>query len=210
MLERAAFWYSQLNLVHALALRIAGGRGSGTESLTAALRRMESRGPLHPLLAFASQLCVQALQGQAGGERLARVKRVVWDDEGAVVSGRPTDLTPAARQLVGEIAVLLNLNETGDFEKRKRFGEEASMPHCLQGSRNRDELQTGCDHDCEFRLCPFQPARDRLSAHREISRAFCRDQRHNATRKVARKYGSKVRRRALPEFWRRLEAQARF
>jgi hypothetical protein len=223
--HRAVFWYSQLNLVHALALRMARDPDSGSRSLAEIVATVEQRerdakrrrldgtaglGGLHPMLRFAAKLCVKGLKGRPGEERAERIERRVWDDEGVVVSGRPTSLDPSAAQLVGEITVLLNLNETGGFRQRQEFGEEPTLPHCLQGSHDRGELQNGCHEDCRFRLCPLQPARDRLSAHREISRTFCRDQRLHAKRFTARRWGSRVSRRALPEFWRWLEAQARF
>lgn len=223
--ERAVFWYSQLNLVHALALRMATDPRSNADSLAAIVAAVETREEgvkhgwddgvavtrgLHPLLGYAAKLCVKALKGDAGETRLKRVKRQIWRDEGVVVSGRPRKLDRAAAQLVGEITVLLNLNETGSSLQRKEFGEEHTLPHCLQASRRRREFHDGCSNDCKFRLCPFQPVRDEPSAYREISRAFCRDQRIHARPLTARRWGSHVIPGALPEFWRRMEAQSRF
>ena len=223
--ERAVFWYSQLNLVHALALRMARDLAYAPHSLASIVTAVERRergrkcgwsegtsvtGDLHPMLRYAAKLCEKALKGKVGEERLDRMKRVVWKDEGVVVSRRPRKLDRAAAQLVGEITVLLNLNETGSPEQRRKFGEEVTLPHCLQGSRRRREFHEGCDKDCGFRLCPFQPSREEPSAHRELSRAFCRDQRLHANLRTARHWGSRVVPRALPEFWRWLEAQARF
>ncbi|HEX5712126.1 MAG TPA: hypothetical protein VFX85_02305 [Solirubrobacterales bacterium] len=222
--DRAVFWYSQLNLVHALAIRMAHDPGSGPETLTRLVAQVERReaeakrprpdgsandGGLHPLLRAAADLCVEGLSAPAP-DRPRRIRRRVWDDESVVVSGRPVGIAPRAAQLVGEITVLLNLNETGGFRQRQEFGEETAMPYCLQGSHDRKEFIGGCHESCRFHLCPFQPAHDRLSAHREISRAFCRDQRVHSRRAFARGWQSRVSRRALTEFWRRLEAQARF
>jgi NACHT domain len=222
--DRAVFWYSQLNLVHALAIRMAHDPDSGPEDLARLVAQVERReieaerlrpdgtamgGGLHPLLKAAADLCVEGLSGPSE-ERPQRVGRRVWDDESVIVSGRPTELSPRAAQLVGEITVLLNLNETGGFRQRQAFGEETTMPYCLQRSHDRKEFGRGCHETCGFRLCPFQPAHDRLSAHREISRAFCRDQRLNASRATARRWESRVSKRALTEFWQWLEAQARF
>jgi hypothetical protein len=223
--ERAVFWYSQLNLVHALALRMAKDLDSSADSLASIVAAVEQReravkrgwrngaavpGGLHPMLSYAARLCVKALKGDAGQARLRRVRRQVWGDEGVVVSGRPRGLDRAAAQLVGEITVLLNLNETGSPLQRREFGVEPTLPRCLQASRRRREFHDGCSNDCRFRLCPFQSARDEPSAHREISRAFCRDQRLHASPLTARGWGSRVIPGALPEFWRWLEAQARF
>jgi hypothetical protein len=162
------------------------------------------------LLSSAAKLCRKGLQGSPGKERAAQLARFVWVDEGVVVSGRPTALDRRAAQLVGEITVLLNLNETGDSEQRRRFGEASSMPHCLSKSRRRRELRKGCDDGCPFRYCPFQPALDRISAHREISRAFCSDQRLSATRRSAFRSASGASRSGLREFWGWMETQARF
>jgi hypothetical protein len=223
--EQAVFWYSQLNLVHALALRMAEDPSCTPASLATIVtvvrerERKRKRGwsegttvtaDLHPMLRYAAKLCETALKGEAGEERLARIKRVVWKDEGVVVSRRPRKLDRAAAQLVGEVTVLLNLNETGSPEQRRDFGEEPTLPHCLQRSRRRREFHEGCHSDCGFQLCPFQPARDQPSAHREISRAFCRDQRLHANRRTARNWDSRVALLTLSEFWRRLEAHARF
>lgn len=223
--ERAMFWYSQLNLVHALALRMARDTDGASDSLASILTEVERRerdrkcgwnegaavtGDLHPMLRYGAKLCKKALKGKTDEERLHRIKRVVWKDEGVVVSRRPRKLDRAAAQLVGEITILLNLNETGDPEQRREFGEKVALPHCLQGSWRRREFREGCDKDCDFQLCPFQPARDEPSAHRELSRAFCRDQRLHANFWTAWLWGSRVGPRTLPEFWRWLEAQARF
>ncbi len=223
--EHAVFWYSQLNLVHALALRMAKRPAPAHDSLASTMAAVQRRergrkrgwsdgaavtGDLHPMLRYAAKLCEKALRGKAGDEGLERMKRVVWKDEGIVVARRPRGLDRAAVQLAGEIAVLLNLNETGSAEQRRAFGEEVTVPHCLQASRRRREFHEGCPRDCGFQLCPFVPARDEPSAHRELSRAFCRDQRLHANLRTARRWGSHVVPRALPEFWRWLEAQARF
>jgi len=230
MLGRARFWYSQLNLVHALALRMAKDRSQTSASLRKVVTTVQQRererkrgwkdgaavtADLHPMVRYAAKLCEDTLGGKAADDeaakkRLRRMKRVVWKDEGVVVSRRPRKLDRAAAQLVGDITVLLNLNETGDLEKRRKFAEEVTLPGCLQGSRRRRELQDGCAEDCDFGFCPFHPARDQPSAHREISRAFCRDQGRHARVRTARGWGARVTRRSLPEFWRRLEAEARF
>ncbi len=221
----AVFWYSQLNLVHALALRMAmdanSTRGSLASIVTAVEQRERERkrgwsegtavtADLHPMLRYAAQLCMDALRGKPGEERLAQMKRVVWKDEGVVVSRRPRSLDRAAAQLVGDITVVLNLNETGSAAQRRAFGEDPTLPHCLRKSFRRREFREGCHDDCGFQLCPFQPASGQPSAHRELSRAFCRDQRRRASGWRARRWATPMTPRALPAFWRWLEAQARF
>lgn len=221
--ERAVFWYSQLNLVHALALRMAADPAYGAAALSAPMaavegrerRRLAARGedasePLHPMLRYATELCKERLRGEGGEARYRRMKRVVWKDEGMVVARRPRKLKREAAQLVGEITVLLNLNETGSPAQRHQFGEAVTLPHCMGASRRRRELQEGCPPECRFNLCPFERPGNEPSAHREISRAFCRDQRERAKARTAGRWESRVKRRALPGFWRWLEARARF
>jgi DNA polymerase III delta prime subunit len=221
--KRAVFWYSQLNLLHALALRMARGSAGETapiSELMGDVRRRERMrtygwsngaaitGDLHPMVRYAAKLCEKALANKDPEKRWEKMTSVVWKDEGLVVSRRPVDLDPAAVQLVGDITVLLNLNEAGSPDRRGDFGEETTLPHCLS-SRHRREFWKGCPEDCRFRLCPLQP-NPQLWAHRELSRAFCRDQSLSAKKRAAGGWGSGVTRRALPDFWRRLGEQARF
>lgn len=213
--ERAVFWYSQLNLVHALALRMARGPTSHPGSLHSILTTRTRQGKngiraLHPMLRDAAKLCRKELKGKPGRKRLRKMKLVVWKDEGVVVSRRPQNLDRRAAQLVGEITVLLNLHETGDGTQRGKFGEEVTLPRCLQRDRRWRELQDGCHKSCRFDLCPFQPARDRPSAHRELSRAFCRDQYRHARFWTASHWPPYVVSRVPPELWQWLEARARF
>jgi len=212
MLERAHFWYSQLNLVHALALRMASEDSYRRGTLSKIIERLEDqRKSLHPLFRFSAKLCVEALDGKLGGDRTQKTEAVVWRDEGAVVADQPRGLRREAAQLVGEIVVLLNLNETGSPDQRERFGTENMLPHCLQKSRKRRELNDGCDPACVFNLCPYRPAWDRLSAHREISRAFCRDQILHARWQTSFfGWGSWAGPNSLREFWRSLERHARY
>lgn len=212
MLRRARFWYSQLNLMHGIALQMSVSADYGRRDLEALVdeTREGLSEELHPLLRYATELCAEVLDDPPGRRRLERMTRVVWDDEGAVVSGRPVDLTPEAMQLVGEITVLLDLNETGDAGKREKFGTNNHLPYCLQESRDRAEFRRGCHPSCTFHLCPFHPVRDRPSAHRELSTTFCRDQARNAEAHVAGRWGSRVKKQGLGEFWKGLEKQARF
>ncbi len=204
LLKRARFWYSQLNLLHAIALRV-DDRDS-TDALHAI--KQLARGDRHPYVRAAATLCLHAIacDPSAGVDE---IERYVWDDEGTLVSRRPAGLAPEAIQLAGDITVLLNLNETGDVKQREDFGERDYMPYCMSESRSRLGVFEGCPEGCDFNLCPFRPLTDRLSAHREISRAFCRHQRLHANARTARRWGSRVRQRELRDFWVRLEAQAR-
>jgi len=212
LLKSAKFWYSQLNLIHAITLRqaYAGGQPKKGRSVNALLDE-SVKPPIHPFLRAAAKLCDEALAEVVRKKDPNDVNRYVWGDEGKLVSGSPGDhLEDAAIQLVGDIVVLLNMNETSDEEGRERFGTNNDLPYCFQRSRGRKELREGCKgRQCQFGLCPYQPALNRLSAHREISRAFCAHQRRNASARAARRWGSHVTAGALREFWVDLESKAR-
>jgi hypothetical protein len=221
MLGRAKFWYSQLNLLHAITVRAAyrglppGARrvsellvGDGDLREASREQRLEK---LHPFLRAAAQLCDEALEKVARTKSPQIVDRYVWGDDGEVVSGIPDGLVNEAAQLAGDIIVLLNMNETGDARQREAFGTRNSLPYCMQQSRDRKELLEGCvgEDTCGFSLCPYQPVFNRPSAYREISRQFCLHQRRNARADVARRWGSRVRARALRDFWGELESKAK-
>ena len=258
-LSHAKFWYSQLNLLHAITVRVAygvaHGRGmpdDGKRHLTILGRSryvrdlLQKDEPPHPYVKAAARLCDRAIdevmrdvkdfRGHEGTS-VARqaLGRYVWGDEGVLVSQQPAELDKGevahplqastdggiganrssglvgpAIQLVADIAVLLNMNETGDVEDRKTFAARPVLPYCMEQSRDRRELFEKCPgpEKCDFGLCPYEPAINRPSAHREISRGFCRHQQRQATRQAARRWGSKVRTRELREAWEELEEMA--
>jgi hypothetical protein len=210
MLNRASFWYSKLNLIQAITVRAANGGQLPVPASTISdlLRGLD--GDLHPFLRTATEMCDQALVAVARAGDSTLVDRYVWEDEGKLTSGAPDGLADEAAQLVGELVVLLNMNEAGDEARREAFGSRETLPYCITASTYRGELLDGCiggDH-CRFGLCPYRPALNRLSAHREISRAFCRHQQRTANAKTARRWGSQVTQRALRDFWRDLESKA--
>ena len=204
MLGQAKFWYSRMNLLQAIAVRVirSGGTGPGLAELEGWAETEE-----HPFARAAARLCLTAA-GKAADGRLKEAMQHVWDDEGVVVSARPRDLAPEAIQLVGDITVLLNLNETGTVDQREQFGMRNDVPFCISESTDRGELFAASPCSCDFHLCPFRQAPG-ASAHRELSRAFCNHQRLYADSRVARRWGSNVRRRELRAFWSELEALAR-
>ena len=258
MLSRSKFWYSQLNLLHAITVRVAYAAAQGgalfneRRHVTSLRRRANYVRDLlpqdpHPFVKAVATLCDRAIdevrrdlkdprgkdQKNAAREALGRY---VWGDEGVLVSQQPAELdkgevaqarrartdggtgtdrssglVDSAIQLVGDIVILLNMNEAGDEEQRKWFAETAELPYCMTQSRDRGELFDKCrgGEECKFGLCPYQPAVNGPSAHREISRGFCRHQQHHATRRAARPWGSEVKTRELREVWEELEAKAR-
>ncbi len=207
MLDRAEFWYSQLNLVHAITVRAAYSAEPGEAWMAGQLPVAKP----HPFLRAAARLCDEALEQVRKADDPQIVDRYVWKDEGELVSGPPNGLVKEAIQLVGDIVVLLNMNETGDEKDRDDFGKNNDLPYCMEQSYDRKQLLEGCvgGDRCKFRRCPYQPAFNRLSAHREISGAFCAHQHRNASAKVARLWDSQVKERALRDFWSDLESKAR-
>ena len=230
LLERAAFWYSRLNLVHAVALRAREAGAAEQRRARAIIKAHAKRRPQvsenaaspggrasvrevkreHPFVRAAAKLALRAVNDVRQDEK---GNPFIWDDEGVVVASRPDRLHRDASQLVGEITVLLNMNEAGDETQRDEFGTRDVLPYCFSGSRDRGEVfgtkDDGCHGSCAFKLCPYRPVTGRKAAHRELSRAFCRHQRTMARRRTARRWRSRVRRPALREFWERLESLAR-
>jgi len=282
LLSHAEFWYSQLNLLHAITLRVADrvaqegrlpnqrnrrvversthvsdtilGRGAYIKDTIRGrctyVRDLlyEQKETMHPYVAAAAALCDRAIDEVSRGVEglpqdenrrysVARrtLGRYVWGDEGVLVSQQPAELDKGevaqvgrartdggvdtdrssglvdrAIQLVGDIVVLLNMNETGDEGQRNEFAKKRTLPYCMSQSHDRSELFEKCrgGDECRFGLCPYEPAINRASAHRELSRGFCRHQQHHATWRAARAWGSKAKNRKLRESWEELEAKA--
>jgi hypothetical protein len=222
LLERAEFWYSEINLLQAITVRAvyAGGLPNKGQQPSEYLVELRANEP-HAYLAAAAKLCDRGYAKAIETGEPSSVDPYIWEDEGKLVSRRPVELgdgsgepgglVSEAIQLVGDIVVLLNLNENGDEAQRDAFGKRTTLPYCMLESSDRSELFGSCNghHGCTFHLCPYQPPVNRLSAHRDISRAFCRHQSFRATAKAARLWGSKVETRQLRESWRELELKAR-
>jgi hypothetical protein len=210
LLARASFWYSKLNLIQAITVRAASGAQLPAPARTISDLLHGLNGVPHPFLRATAELCDEAIGAVSRAGAPALVDRYVWEDEGKLTSGTPDGLTDEAAQLVGELVVLLNMNEAGDEAHREAFGSRETLPYCITASTQRRELLDGCvgGESCGFGLCPYRPALNRLSAHREISRAFCRHQQRFASARTARRWGSRVSQRALRDFWRDLESKA--
>lgn len=210
LLTRASFWYSKLNLIQAMTVRAANGGKFPVPNGTISDLLSGLDGDPHPFLRATAKLCDEALVTVSRAGTPSLVDRYVWEDEGKLTSGAPDGLADEAAQLVGELVVLLNMNEAGDETQREAFGTSETLPYCMTSSTHRRELLDGCAgrDRCHFGLCPYRPALNRLSAHREISRSFCRHQQRNASAKTARRWGSQVTQRSLREFWRDLESKA--
>ena len=222
LLKRAEFWYSQVNLLQAITVRAAyaGELPDNLERPSAYLAELNTSEP-HLYLKAVAKLCDRGYAKARETGEPSSVNPYIWEDEGKLVSRRPVELeedsdepgalVSEAIQLVGDIVVLLNLNENGDEDQRDAFGRCTKLPYCMDKSTDRSELFGSCNGHpgCTFHLCPYQPPVNRLSAHREISRAFCRHQSLRATEKAARLWESKVETGPLRDSWKELELRAR-
>jgi Zn-finger nucleic acid-binding protein len=146
-------------------------------------------------------------------------EKYIWDDEGVAVGTPPKRLTPRALRLLGDVAVLLNLNEAGartftdkdvarDRELREQFATNNYLPWCLSLGHNRDALldpQGQCG--CPFERCPYP--RNVQRAHRELSKLFCRDARGQALAFSRPPWQSKLRGSTYWRFWMEMERKAK-
>ena len=191
----------------------------------------------HPFVAEAGKLAVQAL-------KTGHPERFLWVDESGVVSrvGSRTapgksdrkhhlwippstgwaTLDPRARQLVGDVLILLNLAEgaaePGEIEQRLQRADRNDLPSCI--SRDRDSLDarrtaggvpstpgTNCTGGCLFRLCPYPP-RGIQPYRSELSEAFCRGQQTLLSRGMTAPW-QENRRADLRRFWAQMANRAR-
>jgi hypothetical protein len=198
-LDCAEFWYSRIQLIHALALVEGAGSAAPRPEATRRLDEIAASDDEHPFTREAARLATRSIGTDAWRD-------YVWEEEGEDVAGRSA-LSPRAAQLVADLTLVLNLNEQGDEAQRATFGTRKDLPHCLSGSSDRGEILGVRPCSCDFGLCPYyRPERE--SAHRELSKAFCRQQRHIAKRLGP--FGSQsINRRKLTEFWQGMEERAR-
>jgi hypothetical protein len=167
---------------------------------------LAARNDAHPFVRATARLCARAL-------RRDKWEPYIWVDMTRVAGGQNTRLVPEAKQLIGEIVLTLNMNEHAPEHLRAEFASTTAVPACLEFSHNRAEILGLSEprHDCPFLrgdecLCPYTYHPPELGIRRELSRAFCRDQRLNATRLRH----SDIHVKALKDFWREMESLARF
>ena len=199
-LNHAQFWYSRIQLVHAVAL-VGGAAPAIGAQASKRLAEVAASPREHPFTAEAARLAARSMATSKWGAD-------IWDDEGTVVGAR-CGLSNEAAQLVGDITLALNLNEQGSEEQREKFGTRNDLPHCLSTSPDRGEIlgTTSCLRECPFDLCPYyRPATE--TAHRELSKSFCRQQRRIA-RKVGPSRSQAIGKSALSDFWQGMEERAR-
>jgi uncharacterized protein YndB with AHSA1/START domain len=164
MLRNSDFWYSRLNLVHALCLwelrdepvqQSAGRRTSEPRAIVSRWKGDLGTEKEHPFVAEASELAVLALE-------IGQPERFIWMDESstaATVGSSPaspaasrrgnlwirpstgwTELHPRAQQLLADVLLLLNLAERGvwssDAIRRLRRTRQNDLPPCLSKDRS--------------------------------------------------------------------------
>jgi len=198
----ALFWFTRVLLVQAVARRCLGR--DDCQSARELVAR--SRNDPHPFVRATARLCTRAL-------RRGKWEPYIWVDMTQVAAGASSPLVPEARQLIGEIVLALNMNEHAPDDVRSQFGSATALPACLEFSANRAEILglAAPRRECPFLrgdkcLCPYTYHAPEAGIRRELSRAFCRDQRLNATRLPH----SDIRVKALKDFWREMEYLARF
>ncbi|MFZ2114175.1 MAG: hypothetical protein WAU77_10670 [Solirubrobacteraceae bacterium] len=182
----------------------------------------------HAFVVETATLCSAAIEevvrafGEGADEAALRAirEKYIWDDEGVAVGTPPKRLTPRTLRLLGDVAVLLNLNEAGartftdedvarDRELREQFAINNYLPWCLSLGHNRDVLldpQGQCG--CPFERCPYP--RNVQRAHRELSKLFCRDARSHALAFSRPLWQSKLRGTSYWRFWMEMERKAKY
>ncbi len=209
-LPHAESWYARMLLYQALALyAISGTNNEDTlDMLSYRLHRTRER---HPLARRAAKLARTSLRhAQLKGSRWAAF---VWSDDVEDAGRLPAVLSRKTAQLVGDVAVLVDLKEGSPADRRESFGYMEELPYCLSGSRDRHEiLGSGCPPHCGWGFCPYRAASpDEPNEHRGLSRGFCRGERRLTTKPGTRSpsWQQSISRRRMLEFWEQMEYKAR-
>jgi len=208
-LPHAESWYARMLLYQALALyAISGTNQTDTlDMLTNRLHRTRERHPLARQAAKLSRIAVRHARFKG-----ARWKAFIWSDDVEDAGRLPSVLSHKTAQLVGDVAVLVDLKEGSPPDRHESFGHMEELPYCLSDSRNRYEiLGSGCPAHCGWGFCPYRAASpDEPNEHRGLSRGFSRGQRR-LTKGWSRapSWQRKISRRRLREFWEQMEYKAR-
>ncbi len=208
-LPHAESWYARMLLYQALALYAVSGT-SRDDTLDMLSYRLHATRERHPLARRAAKLSRTALRHaqlrEAGWEAF------VWSDDVEDAGRLPAVLSHKTAQLVGDVAVLVDLKEGSPPDRHESFGHMEELPYCLSGSRDRHEiLGSGCPSHCGWGFCPYRAASpDEPNEHRGLSRGFCRGERRLAkpgTRSPS--WQRSISRRRMREFWEQMEYKAR-
>lgn len=200
--ERAGFWFSRVLLLQAITRRPADANAMEE----AEQRIAEAEKDVHPFVRETAKLCRKALDGSSR-------KRYVAENMTEVAAGEIGNLHISSKQLIGDMVLLLNMNEHRPDEARIKFGGATELPHCLTRSQDRLEIVgwKKPNSDCPLRhsgrcLCPYTFNPPPQGIRRELSRAFCRDQRLHAKALDYNEIGKEQ----LREFWGKMEHLARY
>lgn len=206
-IPNAESWYARMLLYQALALYAIAGK-SPDDTLDLFAYRLHGTRERHPLVRLAAKLARDALRrAEIGKDRWVAF---IWGDEVEDGGRLPAWLDPQTAQLLGDVAILVDLKEGSPPDRHGGFGYMEELPYCLKGSKDRHEiLGTGCPKQCGWGFCPYRAASpDEPEEHRGVGRVFCRGQRRIA-------YGQRpswqrsIGRRRMREFWRQMEFKAR-
>lgn len=209
-LPHAESWYARMLLYQALALYAVSGasKDDTLDTLSYRLHRTRER---HPLARQAARLARTSLRhAQLKGSRW---EAFIWSDDVEDAGRLPAILSRKTAQLVGDVAVLVDLKEGSPTDRHESFGYMEELPYCLSGSRDRHEiLGSGCPSHCGWGFCPYKAASpDEPNEHRGLSRGFSRGERRLAIKLGTRppSWQRKIRRRRMREFWEQMEYKAR-
>ncbi|HEX8752953.1 MAG TPA: hypothetical protein VF731_06000 [Solirubrobacterales bacterium] len=206
-IPNAESWYARMLLYQALALYAVAGK-SRQDTLDVLSYRLQRSRERHPLARYAAKLARAGVRrAQLGRERW---ESFIWNDEVEDGGRLPASMDPQTAQLLGDVAVLVDLKEGSPSDRHGNFGHMEELPFCFHGSKNRHEiLGSGCPEQCGWGFCPYRAASpDEPEEHRGVGRVFCRGE-----RRVARwqrpSWQRKVSGRRMREFWRQMEYKAR-
>lgn len=201
LLPGAQFWYSRLNLVHAVSRRARPDDELAIENVRQIVRRKSE----HPLVRETARQCCAAISKQ-------RQSAAIWDDESLVITESGRALGDRTAQLLADVVLLLNLSDQARRPLGEMLAVRRDLPACLCTTTDRSSLarsagQTGssCVSGCVYRLCPLSPRRSALSWQRgPFSPEFCQHQIHLASRLGAPTWHRTISPTALAAFWREM------
>lgn len=205
-LPNAESWYARMLLHQALALySVAGAQAEDTLDVTA--YRLHATRERHPFVRQAAKLARKSVR--YAQLRKDRWTAFIWPDDIEDAGRLPAALSRRTAQLVGDVAVLVDLKEASSPDRHVNFGHMEELPYCFRASRDRFEiLGNGCPAECGWGFCPYRSASpDEPNEHGGVGRSFCRAQRRAAKRSPAWQRG--IRKRSLRLFWKEMEHRAR-
>lgn len=205
-LPHAESWYARMLLYQALALYAVSGTGRQDSHDVLAYRLNPTR-ERHPLARQAAELAAAAMR--RAELRRDRWQAYIWGDDVEGAGRLPTVLGRRAAQLVGDVALLVDLKEGSPSDRHRNFGHMEELPYCLSASPDRHEiLGTGCPQKCGWGFCPYRATSpDEPNEHRGLGRGFCRGERRFARRPPS--WQRRISKRRLQEFWQQMEYKAR-